>query len=106
MTDLAMWMADCAFEVRGAEDGRAYERVYTIHYAAPATSMLGAVAEAMAWVGNRQRHMEFGRLLALKVYAFEPQVIGPDGQYSSPTGILCYEWKCDHGKSLPQRPEA
>ena len=101
MTDLATWRADCFFAERG-EDGRTYEKCHTIYYLASATA---AVAEAVAWIENRQREVPewFGMLLALKVYAFTPSRIGTTGQYTGPTGFCRFAWKCDQGKVLPQR---
>ena len=99
---LPIWHASCAFAVKG-EDGRTYEKGYSIHYRALGED---AVTSAVAWVENRQRELpdHFGKLLALKVFAFSPMPISEDGSLEASTSFWHYEWKCDHGKALPRRP--
>ena len=99
---LPIWNAVCSFAYKG-EDGRTYEKGYSIHYRALGED---AVTSAVAWVENRQRELpdHFGKLLALKVFAFSPMPISEDGSLEASTSFWHYEWKCDHGKALPRRP--
>lgn len=96
------WQADCFFL-----DGYS-EKCHTIYYTTTEADSEAAAAEAVAWVRNRQENFpdSFMELLALKVYGFSPQPIKEDGSYLLPHSMFCWEWKCDHGKPLPERKEA
>ena len=96
--EMPIWNAVCSFAYKGED-----EEGYSIHYRALVED---AVTSAVAWVENRQRELpdHFGKLLALKVFAFSPMPISEDGSLEASTSFWRYEWKCDHSKALPRRP--